>query len=91
MLRPYFIGGIFLGLVLWFGSRYLIPKANEIRSNFQTNYFDKNNTVKNIQRSNCYNCYYRRIDSLTYLGIKNYIPQAKPAPLFSSIASEMTG
>ena len=31
MLRPYFIGGIFLGLVLWFGSRYLIPKANEIQ------------------------------------------------------------
>ena len=82
MLRPYVIGGIFLGLVLWFGSRYLIPKANEIRSNFQTNYFDKNDPVKNIQRSNCYNCFYRRIDSITYLGIKNYDTAAKTGTPF---------
>jgi len=82
MLRPYFIGGIFLGLVLWFGSRYLIPKANEIRSNFQTNYFDKNDPVKNIQRSSCYNCYYRRIDSVTYLGIKNYDTSGKTGTPF---------
>src|ERR1700752_3321880 len=34
MLRPYFIGGIFLGFVLWLGSRYFIPRANEIRGNF---------------------------------------------------------
>ena len=82
MLRPYFIGGIFLGLVLWFGSRYFIPKANEIRSNFQTNYFDKNDPVKNIQRSNCYNCFYRRIDSITYLGIKNYDTTGKTGTPF---------
>src|ERR1700752_3180099 len=30
-LRPYFVGGIFLAAVLWFGSRYYIPKANVIR------------------------------------------------------------
>src|SRR5688572_2519439 len=41
ILRPYFIGGLALGLLLWFGSRYWIPKANSIRSNFQANYIDK--------------------------------------------------
>src|SRR5688572_4476044 len=82
MLRPYFIGGIFLGLVLWLGSRYLIPKANEIRGNFQTNYFDKNDPVKNIQRSNCYNCFYRRIDSITYLGVKKYDTTGKTGTPF---------
>src|SRR5215510_488905 len=35
LLRPYIIGGIFLALLLWLGNRYLIPKANSIRSNFQ--------------------------------------------------------
>jgi lipopolysaccharide export system permease protein len=72
MLRPYVIGGLFLGSILWFGNRYLIPKANGIRSTFQTNYFDKTDPSKNIQLSNCRNCFYRRIDSITYLGIKNY-------------------
>jgi len=77
MLRPYLIGGVFLGLVLWFGSRYLIPKANGIRSSFQTNYFDKNDPAKNIQLSACRNCFYRRIDSITYIGIKNYDTASK--------------
>ena len=47
-LRPYVIGGIFLSLMLWFGSRYLIPKANAIRSNFQLTYIDKHDPSKNI-------------------------------------------
>jgi lipopolysaccharide export system permease protein len=72
MLRAYVVGGLFLGLILWLGNRYLIPKANEIRSSFQTNHFDKNDPSKNIQLSNCRNCFYRRIDSVTYVGIKNY-------------------
>jgi lipopolysaccharide export system permease protein len=72
MLRPYIVCGLFLGTVLWFGNRYLIPKANGIRSTFQSTYFDKNDPSKNIQLSSCRNCFYRRIDSITYLGIKNY-------------------
>jgi len=72
MLRPYIVGGLFLGIILWFGNRYLIPRANGIRSTFQANYFDKNDPSKNIQLSNCRNCFYRRIDSITYMGIKNY-------------------
>ena len=77
MLRPYLIGGLFLGSILWIGNRYLIPKANGIRSTFQANYFDKNDPSKNIQLSNCHNCFYRRIDSITYLAIKNYDTAAK--------------
>src|SRR5436189_837853 len=37
MLRPYIVGGLFLGIVLWFGNRYLIPRADAIRSTFQAN------------------------------------------------------
>ena len=82
MLRPYLVGGILLGLVLWFGNRYLIPKANGIRSTFQTNYFDKHDPTKNQQLSDCRNCYYRRIDSITYIGIKNYDTASKSGTAF---------
>ena len=37
-LRPYIVGGLLLAAVLWVGSRYWIPKANVIRSDFQQIY-----------------------------------------------------
>lgn len=79
MLRPYMIGGILLGLVLWLGSRYYIPKANSIRSNFQASYIDKNDPAKNRPGDNSF---YRRIDSSTYIGIKGYDTASKSAVQF---------
>lgn len=72
MLRPYLVGGILLAVALWFGSRYVIPRANGIRSKFQTTYIDKNDPTKNRQENSCWNCYYKRIDTNTYVGIKGY-------------------
>src|SRR5690349_12593531 len=46
-LRPYFFGGLLLAGILWMGSRYWIPKANNIRSTFQRNYMDRNDPTKN--------------------------------------------
>lgn len=82
MLRPYFVGGILLGTVLWFGSRYVIPKANGIRSDFQANYIDRNDPTKSINQSSCRNCFYRRIDSITYIGIKEYDTASMAASQF---------
>lgn len=82
MLRPYIIGGALLAVVLWLGSRYVIPKANILRTEFQTKYLDKNDPTKNIINSSCYNCYYRRIDPNTYVGIRNYDTATKSAPIF---------
>ncbi|WP_276500101.1 LptF/LptG family permease [Terrimonas pollutisoli] len=82
MLRPYIVGGVFLGLVLWLGNRYLIPKANEIQGKFKTQYFDKNDPTKNQQFSNCRNCFYRRIDAITYIGIKNFDTVSKSGSPF---------
>lgn len=81
-LRPYIIGGIFLAMMLWVGSRYFIPKANAIRSNFQTSYIDKNDYTKNRSETNCIQCFYRRIDSNTYVGIKNYDTATRSATSF---------
>lgn len=77
MLRPYLVGGVLLGVVLWFGNRYLIPRANEIQANFKTNYLDRNDPLKQRQLTDCNNCFYRRIDSVTYVGIKNFDTAAK--------------
>lgn len=82
LLRPYLVGGVFLGVALWFGSRYLIPRANAIRSDFQTAYIDKNDPSKNRTDLNCPNCFYRRIDSNTYVGIKRYDTATRSATGF---------
>ncbi|HEY4153857.1 MAG TPA: LptF/LptG family permease, partial [Puia sp.] len=44
MLRPYLVGALILGLIYWLASRYWVPKANEIRTDFQATYIDRNST-----------------------------------------------
>jgi lipopolysaccharide export system permease protein len=82
LLRPYIIGGILFALMLWFGNRYLIPKANAIKSNFQTTYFDRNDPMKNRTIGDCGNCFYLKIDPNTYIGIKYYDTASKSASSF---------
>lgn len=81
-LRPYILGGVLLAAVLWVGSRYFIPKANIIKSRFQTAYFDKNDPTKNRSFSNCYNCFYLRVDANTYIGIKEWDTASKRSRTF---------
>jgi lipopolysaccharide export system permease protein len=81
-LRPYVIGGLLLSLMLWFGSRYFIPKANAIRSNFQSTYIDRYDHTKNRDLTNCDRCFYRRIDTNTYIGIKSYDTATRSAAIF---------
>jgi lipopolysaccharide export system permease protein len=78
-LRPYMVGGVLLASLLWMGSRYWIPKANIIRSNFQTKYVDKKDPMKNQVSGNCFNCFYFRIDSNTFVGIRDYDSSNKTA------------
>ncbi len=79
-LRPYVVGGIFLGLLLWFANLYAIPKANEIRSDFEKRYLTTFNAQESYQR--CANCFYKRLDSITYAGIKYFDATAKTASGF---------
>lgn len=79
ILRPYFVGGIVLAVVLWYGNRYFIPKANVIRGNFQTKYVDNNDPSRNMNFTNCFNCYYLRTDSNTFVGIKEFDTATKMA------------
>jgi len=79
VLRPYLIGGLLLAFSLWLGSRYLIPKANSIRSNFQSKYLDKYDPSKNQMFLNCRNCFYLRTDTNTFAGIREYDTISKSA------------
>lgn len=79
-LRPYIVGGVFLGLLLWFANLYAIPKANEIRSEFEAKYFNPINTSQGYQP--CETCFYKRLDSITYAGIKYFDVASKSASSF---------
>ena len=79
-LRPYVLGGMFLGLVLWYANLYAIPKANEIRSLFESRYLNGNSPQQSYQR--CSNCFYKRLDSVTYAGIKYYDSSTKSSTSF---------
>jgi lipopolysaccharide export system permease protein len=80
-LRPYLIGGTIMGSILLVANMYAIPKANEVRSDFETKYFIKDMSQASRQQE-CANCFYKRIDSITYVGFKYYYPATKTASLF---------
>ncbi len=71
LLKPYFLGGFLLALILWIGNRKLVPKANEIRTAFELQY------IKSPGQYNNSNNIYMRIDSVSYCGIRYYDTTAK--------------
>jgi lipopolysaccharide export system permease protein len=82
-LRPFLVGGLLLGALLWVGSRYWIPRANIIKSNFQTKYMDKSgDPTKNNTLGSCRTCFYKRIDSNTFIGIRSFDTATKTATNF---------
>jgi len=78
-LKPYIIGGLLLALLLWMGNRFWIPKANIIKSSFQTDYFDKYDPFKNRSFGSCDRCFYLRTDTNTFIGIRDYDTTYKSA------------
>lgn len=79
-LRPYVIGGTVMALLLLAANRYAIPRANEVRSEFEAKYL--NSSLSPTQQSRCFNCFYKRIDSVTYVGLKYYDATTKSANAF---------
>lgn len=71
-LKPYLVGGIFLGATLWFANRYVIPKANEIRTGFEAKYIDANSSYEALTSGRRGRDLYFKIDSFTYAGINTY-------------------
>lgn len=69
-LRPYMIGGAFLGALLYFANHYVVPRANQIRGSFEAKYIDGNNSYNALISTS--NNIYLRVDSFTYAGIYAY-------------------
>jgi lipopolysaccharide export system permease protein len=74
-LYPYWIGGIFLATLLWFGYRYVVPRANEKWGNFTTKYIDSN--VGDFDQGIIKENVYFRLDSTSYAGLRYYNSDAK--------------
>ncbi len=75
LMRPYWVGGITLGLIALAASNYFVPKANEIRTTFEARYVNTNSSYNPLDQSSR-NIYFR-IDSFTYAGVRNYDTASK--------------
>jgi lipopolysaccharide export system permease protein len=70
-LLPFFIGGLFLSVLLWLGYQYVVPTANRKWGDFQSKYIDLN--FGNSSGTGVYKQHlYFRNDSNTYIGIGGY-------------------
>jgi len=68
-LVPYWIGSIFLAVILWLAYQFVLPRANTIWGVFQAKYVDADfGTNEKTFMQN----YYFRIDSDTYAGLRSY-------------------
>ncbi|MBS1730128.1 MAG: LptF/LptG family permease [Bacteroidetes bacterium] len=79
-LRPYLIGGLSLGLLLLLMVNFVIPKANAIRTTFESIYVNPNSSYDPLLPEN--HSIYFRIDSFTYAGIRNYDTATKSGSIF---------
>jgi lipopolysaccharide export system permease protein len=80
MLRPYLAGAVLLGSIMAYANAFIIPKANEIHSNFKTQYIDKNNSYYAGMGGS--RDFYFRVDTNTFVGIKYYDTLNKSASSF---------
>ncbi|MBM3444102.1 MAG: YjgP/YjgQ family permease [Bacteroidetes bacterium] len=76
ILRPYWVGGVFLGALLWYGNDYIIPKANTIRTDFESKYIAR--SMINQSGSGIY----MRTDSFSYAGMRFYDTSSKSGGSF---------
>lgn len=81
-LRPYLIGGLFLGALLWYGNRYVIPGANQIRTDFYVKYLDQLNPDPARPTYSTLSDLHFRIDSFTYAGMRTYDTAGKYGTYF---------
>src|SRR5882757_385884 len=70
LLRPYLLGSVLLALIFWVASQFWVPRANEIRTDFQANYVDRNSSYNGDPYKN--NNYYLRVDPVTFVGFRYY-------------------
>ena len=63
--------------LFWFASQYWVPRAKEIRTNFQSTYIDPHSSYNGDPYRT--NNFYLRVDSETYVGLRYYDTARKTA------------
>lgn len=76
MMRPYWIGGMMLSLLLFLSNAFVIPRANTIRTTFEVKF------MPSLMTYNSGNALYMRMDSFTYVGMRYYDTTAKMGGTF---------
>lgn len=76
-LRPYWVGGIFFGAILWGANQYVVPVANRIRTSFENKYVSTPKTAEAMRNKTL------RIDSVTYINFDYYDPNYKTGSDFT--------
>lgn len=69
MLRAYWVGSVFLALLLGLANQWVVPRANLVRTDYEAKYID-NNSGKQEVLSNIH----MRVDPETYISIVSYYP-----------------
>lgn len=69
-LRPYFLGGLILGGLLWLANQYLIPVTNGVRTTFDAKYIHPNSSYDKLNRKS--SNVYLQIDENRVAGIHYY-------------------
>jgi len=71
-LLPYFIGGLLLSIILWFGYQYVVPRANKKWGDFEARYIDGPGMGVDNKKDSYKQHLYFKNDSNTYIGIRGY-------------------
>ncbi len=80
MLRPYLMGALLLAAIMAWANAFVIPRANQIYSNFKSVYIDRNSSYQ--PGSGGSRDFYFRSDSVSFVGIKYYDTVNKSASSF---------
>jgi lipopolysaccharide export system permease protein len=75
ILRPFWVGGGILAILLGLSNHFLIPEANKIRTDFEFKYIHMGNMKENTSQY-ITNIHFR-IDSNTYAGLRSFDTLAK--------------
>lgn len=71
-LLPYWIGGLFLTVLLWLGYHHLVPVANRKWAEFEKTYVDVNSAISSYGKSPYKQNIFFREDASTYVSIRGY-------------------
>jgi lipopolysaccharide export system permease protein len=76
-LRPYWVGAVFFGVILWVANMWVVPNANKLRTGFENKYTSRQKAAQVLRGKTM------RIDSTGYITFDYYDPNFKSGTDFT--------